>query len=162
LASSVLREVKAFRYEGTGPTQFGPETRTLYEPSIHLITRLPDLETLYLGYPLHEDWFESLRASSNLRKIVWDYSDFPTDEVRFHFDFEDSRLTEALQAALTTDLNPAPYVDVHSRNRYEGLGPGMGQYIEEERRKLRVARGLPIEEEEKDSEEEEEEEDDAV
>jgi hypothetical protein len=139
LTSSVLREARTFKYEYKNFTQFGPDTRPIYEPLIQLVTSLPDLEELQLGYPLHEDWFANLQTCTSLRKIVWDYSDFPTEEVRYHFKFEDSRLTRALRAALS-NLDPAPYVEVLSCYRPEQLG--IGRVKEENARELRAARKL--------------------
>lgn len=121
LTSSVLCEVKAFKYKHRDWVEFGPNTRAIYEPLIHLIAGLPDLEELYLSYPLHEDWFPNLRTCENLRKIVWDYSYFPTKEMPFHFKFEDTPLSEALRTTLR-NLDPTPYVEILSHNRPEQRG----------------------------------------
>jgi hypothetical protein len=63
--------------------------RLEFETIIHLLASIPTLEELDLGYPVDEDWFEMFRTCTNLRKIVWDYSHFPTDEVPYHFNFDD-------------------------------------------------------------------------
>lgn len=85
----------------------------IFEPFIELVTNLPDLEEVELVYPAHDQWFQKFRGCINLREIVWDYSNFPTKEIPFSSEAEDTRLTEALLEALD-NLGTAPDVVVHS------------------------------------------------
>lgn len=144
LTSPVLGEVAVFRYNQVGAEKWDDDAgfRLEFETIIHLLASIPTLEELDLGYPVDEDWFEMFRTCTSLRKIVWDYSHFPTDEVPYHFDFEDHRLTEAL-AKILRNLGPTPDVEVHSRNRPER---GVWLVKKQVERKLRAARGLsPVE-----------------
>jgi hypothetical protein len=140
LTSPVLAEVRDLQYDYRGPGFWlGPESRPIFEHFIQLISTLVTLEKLVLGYPLNENWFAKLRTCTSLRHIVWDYSHFPTDEVPYHFKFEDTRLTKLLRETLS-HVDPAPYVEVHSRYRPEQRG--IARDKEKKGRELRAARGL--------------------
>jgi hypothetical protein len=117
------------------------ESLPIFEHFIQLISNLVSLEELALGYPLDENWFAKLRACTILRRIVWDYSHFPTDEVPYHFEFEDTRLTKALRDTLS-HVDPPPYVEVHSDYRPEQRG--IARDKEQKGRELRAARGLAV------------------
>ena len=139
LASPTLSELQIFNYEYRNWTQLKQEINHLYEPVICLLSKLTDLEEFYLSYPLSEDWFAYFEPCTKLRKVVWDYSYFPTVEVPFHFDFEDSRLCKVLRKTLRK-IYPAADVEITSCYRPE-YGDRR-QEKEKKARELRAARKL--------------------
>jgi hypothetical protein len=100
--------------------------------------RLRESLTTESNFPsqLHAGPLRSMLTSPILGE---DYSFFPTDEVPFHFEFEDARLTTALRQTLG-NIDPAPHVMVHSRYRPEQRG--IWEYKQQKERELRAAGGL--------------------